>query len=322
MLDIQYYFRCQIERKDDNMKRNARKNEETKKRIIWKKVVPVAISCMVIVISTFTSVKAQALSDNSNDKKTVICIDPGHGGETDGATYTYDEIPIYEKDLNLQIALKLEQELQKYENLEVVMTRREDITVELRERTQIAVDQNADYLISIHNNAAGNPELMPKGCMVLVTASHYQSKETQVPDIYEVSTQLGLSIVGKLQNLGLSLGNELGADSNSGLVRRPYSPEGGARRTYYYPDGSVSDYYALLRYGVEVGIPSIIIEHAYLSNEEDYCAYLATDQALELLAKADAEGIAEALNLTKKEVIEELTQEAETNNLIQEAVIN
>lgn len=292
------------------MRRNIKNREETQKRVIWKSVVSVAVSCMIIAVSAFTSVKAQSFSDNSTDKKTIICIDAGHGGETDGATYTYDGVEVFEKDLNLQIALKLEQELQKYENLEVILTRREDVTLGLRERTQIAADQNVDYLISIHNNAAGNPERKPKGCMVLVTTSHYQPVKTQVTDIYEVSKQLGLAIVGKLQNLGLLLGNELGADSNYGLVQRPYSPEGGARRTYYYPDGSVSDYYALIRYGVEVGIPSIIIEHAYLSNEEDYRAYLATDEALELLAKADAQGIAEALGLTEK-VEKELEEKAE-----------
>lgn len=297
------------------MRRNARQNQETNKKIVWKKIVPVAASCMLFVLSASLSIKAQAFDTTSlDDKKTIICIDPGHGGETDGATYTYDEVDIYEKDLNLQIALKLEQELQKYKNVEVVMTRREDITVGLKERTQIAANENADYLISIHNNAAGNPELKPKGCMVLVSASHYQPKETKVSDIYEITGKLGLSIVGKLQNLGLTLGNELGADSNYGLVRRPYSPEGGARNTYYYPDGSVSDYYALLRYGTEVGIPSIIIEHAYLSNEEDYRTYLATDEDLELLAKADAQGIAEALELTEKEELKE--------EMIQETIID
>ena len=266
----------------------------------WKKAIWIVLFCMLFTATLFSLEERPVFAVSAEDQKTIICIDPGHGGDTDGATYTYDEVAVYEKDLNLQIALKLEQELQKYENLEVIMTRREDITVGLKERTQIAAEQNADYLISIHNNAAGNAELNPKGCMVLVTASHYQPLKIRVPDIYEASSQLGLSIVEKLQDLGLSLGNELGADSNFGLVRRPYSKEGGARGTYYYPDGSFSDYYALLRYGVEVGIPSIIIEHAYLSNEEDYRTYLATDEALSLLAKADAKGIAEALHLKEK----------------------
>lgn len=282
------------------MRKNAGKSGEMQKRIMWKRIVSAALSCMMITMSVFPSAKAQPLSENVTDKKTIICIDAGHGGETDGATYTYDGVEVFERDLNLQIALKLEQELQNYENLEVILTRRENTTLELKERVQIAANQNADYLISIHNNAAGNPELQPKGCMVLVTNSHYQPQNAKVADIYESSSQLGLAIVGKLQNLGLLLGNELGADSNFGLVRRPYSPEGGARRTYYYPDGSFSDYYALIRYGVEAGIPSIIIEHAYLSNEEDYRTYLATEEALELLAKADAQGIADALKLTEK----------------------
>lgn len=259
-----------------------------------KSILSVTFSCMIIAIS------AIILPAKASDP-IIICIDAGHGGETDGATYSYDEITVYEKDLNLQIALKLEEELQKYENLKIIQTRREDITLGLRERVQIAADQDADYLISIHNNAAGNPEGNPRGCMVLVTRSHYQPEGVRFPSIYDISSRLGLSVVEKLQALGLLLGNELGADSNYGLVQRPYSPDGGARTTSYYPDGSISDYYALIRYGVEKGIPSIIIEHAYLSNEEDYREFLATETALENLAKADAQGIAEALGLKERE---------------------
>lgn len=261
-----------------------------------KSILSITFSCMIIAIS------AIILPAKAADP-IVICIDAGHGGETDGATYSYDEVTVYEKDLNLQIALKLEEELQKYENLKIIQTRREDMTLGLRERVQIAVDQDADYLISIHNNAAGNPEGNPRGCMVLVTRSHYQPENTRIPSIYDTSNRLGLSIIEKLQILGLLLGNELGADSNYGLVQRPYSPDGGARTTSYYPDGSISDYYALIRYGVEKGIPSIIIEHAYLSNEEDYREFLATETALENLAKADAQGIAEALGLKEREVL-------------------
>jgi len=273
------------------------KKQRILKRMVWREILSVTFCCI------FTTMAAVALPAKAqapvcfDDKKTIICIDPGHGGETDGATYSYDGVAVYEKDLNLQIALKLEEELLKYENIEVVITRREDITLGLKERVQIASDQNADYLISIHNNAPANPEGNPRGCMVLVTRSHYQPEESRVPDIYDISSQLGLSIVGKLQNLGLLLGNELGADSNNGLVQRPYSPDGGAKSTYYYPDGSVTDYYAIIRYGVQAGIPSVIIEHAYLSNEEEYREFLATEEALEELAKADAQGIAEALHL-------------------------
>ena len=64
-----------------------------------------------------------------------------------------------------------------------------------------------------------------------------------------------------------------------------------------YPDGSYADYYGLIRIGVEAGIPVVIVEHAYISNEQDYRAYLKYSESLQSLADADARGIAEALGL-------------------------
>lgn len=232
--------------------------------------------------------------------KKIICIDAGHGGEASGATYEYDGRQIYEKDLNLSIALKLEKELQKYKNVEIIQTRREDISVELIDRIRIAKDHKADYLISLHNNAAPKGDPKPNGCIVLVTGTHYQPKETRVPDIYESSSQLGLSIIEKLKKLGISVPKNFGDPPGNGLYRRKYTPENGTNKTLFYPDGSICDYYFLVRNGVESGIPSIIIEHAFLSNENDYRSYLSTEEKLEKLAKADADGIAEALSLTEK----------------------
>ena len=62
-----------------------------------------------------------------------------------------------------------------------------------------------------------------------------------------------------------------------------------------YPDGSQADYYTLLYCGTEAGLPTIIIEHAFLSNENDYRNFLCTNDKLDALAKADAEGIIESI---------------------------
>ena len=42
-------------------------------------------------------------------------------------------------------------------------------------------------------------------------------------------------------------------------------------------------------------IPTIIVEHAFLSNVNDYRNYLSTDAQLDALARADAAGILEAV---------------------------
>jgi len=47
--------------------------------------------------------------------------------------------------------------------------------------------------------------------------------------------------------------------------------------------------------GTEAGLPTIIIEHAFLSNENDYRNFLCTNDKLDALAKADAEGIIESI---------------------------
>lgn len=244
-------------------------------------------------------VNTQAEESAAEKEKIVICIDPGHGGAATGFECTYDGVAVREKDLNLSIALKLRDELLEYENVDVIMTREDDTGIKIRPRVQSALDNQADYLISIHNNNTANVELA-SGCMVLSTVSHYQAKGAKTADIYGASEALARGIAKELGALGLTWAAELDAAFNEGVARRPYSPEGLAKTTVYYPDGSVADYNALIRYSITEGLPAIIIEHAYLCNEEEYRAFLSTDESLLELAQADARGIADALGLCKE----------------------
>ena len=81
-----------------------------------------------------------------------IVIDPGHGGHDPGAQAR----GLNEADLTLDIALRLEQLLQKEPGLEVVLTRRTDVYISLEERTAIANREGADLFLSIHANTSRN----------------------------------------------------------------------------------------------------------------------------------------------------------------------
>lgn len=83
-----------------------------------------------------------------------ICIDAGHGGKDPGAVSEGTQ----EKDINLQIAKKLYEILEK-NNYQLLMTRLEDNYISLEERTNMANDFDADIFISIHNNAVFNPDV-------------------------------------------------------------------------------------------------------------------------------------------------------------------
>ncbi len=79
-----------------------------------------------------------------------VIIDPGHGGEDEGAIGPKG---ILEKDITLAIAYKLAGIL-KQRGYEVIMTRYSDVFVPLSDRTGIANTNNGDIFISIHTNAS------------------------------------------------------------------------------------------------------------------------------------------------------------------------
>lgn len=82
--------------------------------------------------------------------KTVV-IDPGHGGRDAGAV---GPTGLREKDVVLDIGLRLRRLVQERLGVRVVMTRSEDVFIPLEERTAIANRAKADFFVSIHVNAA------------------------------------------------------------------------------------------------------------------------------------------------------------------------
>lgn len=80
-----------------------------------------------------------------------IIIDPGHGGKDPGAI---GRKGLTEKEVVLDISLRLKDLLKKNLDKEVWMTRDRDIYIPLEERTQLANGKQADLFISVHANAA------------------------------------------------------------------------------------------------------------------------------------------------------------------------
>ena len=83
-------------------------------------------------------------------KVSTIVIDPGHGGIDPGTTGPNG---VTEKELTLDIALRLRDKLQRAGNHRVLLTREQDIKVPLKDRVEFARENKADLFISIHFNA-------------------------------------------------------------------------------------------------------------------------------------------------------------------------
>jgi N-acetylmuramoyl-L-alanine amidase len=86
-------------------------------------------------------------------KGLTIGVDAGHGGSALGAV---SNTGLMEKDVNLSIVREIEKLLQK-KGAKVVLSRKDDRDMTMRERKQIFLDHKIDLMVSVHNNAGGSP---------------------------------------------------------------------------------------------------------------------------------------------------------------------
>jgi N-acetylmuramoyl-L-alanine amidase len=81
----------------------------------------------------------------------TIVIDPGHGGEEEGA---HGPTGLREKDVTLDVARRLKSRLAGDRDTEVILTRDDDRRVALDDRTAVANHAVADLFVSIHANSS------------------------------------------------------------------------------------------------------------------------------------------------------------------------
>jgi N-acetylmuramoyl-L-alanine amidase len=83
-----------------------------------------------------------------------IVIDPGHGGRDHGST---GHGGLMEKELVLDVALRLGALIEERLGSEVIYTRSDDTLIPLENRTGLANEKNADLFLSIHANSSPYP---------------------------------------------------------------------------------------------------------------------------------------------------------------------
>ena len=101
-------------------------------------------------------------------RKSVIIIDPGHGGKDSGAIGINN---YKEKELVLKVALKMLEWNKTVLNnkYDIYLTRYTDTLISLSHRTKLARVLRPDIFISLHGNDAKNPKA--KGIEVFVHSS-------------------------------------------------------------------------------------------------------------------------------------------------------
>lgn len=125
----------------------------------------------------------------------VIVIDPGHGGEETGAIGPKGS---YEKDITLFIAKRLKKLIEEKLGIKVYLTRNQDKTLSLTERTAIANNLKADIFISIHANASYRK-------VASGAETYYLSLEATDEDSYAIAKEENKFIKNGDDNLNMIL---------------------------------------------------------------------------------------------------------------------
>ena len=231
---------------------------------------------IIIMIMAFAFIGILQTTVNAADEEGnfVVVLDPGHGGSDPGASNS--RFGLKESDINYKIATYAKQELERYEGVKVYLTRYADCP-SIYDRGEFAKNYNADLVVSIHINSSGSQSA--RGAEVWVTQDNSQV------EYYEGSKMVGEKILYRLARLGLQ---DHGVSTRSGQPNE------------WYPSGVVKDYYGIIRYPMNYGIRSLLVEHCYISSDADCQEFLNSDAKLKNLGVADAQGIVEAYNLQLK----------------------
>lgn len=118
-------------------------------------------------------------------KKIRIVLDPGHGGAETGSVSANK---LKEKDVALAIARRAAKML-KQDNYSVFLTRNEDTTMSLLERSEFAEQLKADIFVSIHANASPTPQPETFGIETLTLSEQQVHPETEQRGFFFLNEQ-------------------------------------------------------------------------------------------------------------------------------------
>ena len=212
-----------------------------------------------------------------------IVIDAGHGGHDTG---TIGPNGLLEKDLVLDVALRLGRLLQGRMNADVVYTRPDDTFIPLETRTAIANQAQADLFISIHANSSNDPSA--RG------VETYYLRFTQAKDALDVAARenaVSEKSIHELQDLvkKIALGEKLeeSREFASDVQQALYT--GLSSKDKGLPNRGVKKAPFIVLIGANM--PSILAEISFVSNPTDE-RKLQTPEYRQKIAEALYKGVA------------------------------
>lgn len=207
------------------------------------------------------ALKGAAKPPARRSEKHVIVLDPGHGGVDPGAIGRSGQ---YEKHLVLSMAKELKKKLEATGRYKVVLTRKRDIFIRLRNRLQKAREAGGDLFISLHADIIKNSRI--RGLSVYTLSESASDMEAEALAKWENKADLiaGIDLTNEppeVTNILIDLAQRetmnLSAHFASFLIQDLRREVKLLHKTHRFAG------FAVLK---APDIPSVLVELGYLSN--------------------------------------------------------
>lgn len=217
----------------------------------------------------------------SSSRINTIIIDPGHGGKDPGAI---GKSGLTEKEVVLDIGLRLKEMLVSKIGKRVIMTRETDVFIPLDERSRLANGNNGDMFVSIHANSSPRRHTRGIEVYLLGASSDKRALATAARENFTTEEDVNyLQII--LNDLAKDFTTEkslefahLTMESFSGILRERYDMvKLGVKKAPFY----------VL---IHTDMPSILAEVSFISNHYEE-TLLKKDDYRQKIAEALFEGI-------------------------------
>jgi len=233
-----------------------------------------------------------------------IVIDPGHGGHDPGSI---GRGGLQEKDLVLDVALRLEKLVRAELGADVLMTRSTDVFIPLEERTAIANSREADLFLSIHANSSRNPRARGIETYFLNFAADPHAEEVAARE-NAISAATLKDLQGLVKAIALNSkideSRDFAASIHEAMLGRP------ARGSSLDRGVRTAPFYVL----IGANMPSVLAEIAFVSNPEDE-KLLKTPEQRELIARALLEGVRSYLDALNRTPTQKLTRTGQASRV-------
>ena len=236
-----------------------------------------------------------------------IVVDAGHGGHDTG---TVGSKGLQEKDLVLDVALRLGKMLEQKLGAEVVYTRDDDTFIPLETRTAIANKHEADLFISVHANSSRDPKARGVETYYLNFTSNAEALEVAARE-NAVSEKSVFELQDLVKKIALKDKIEESREFASNVQSALYS--GLSRKNSGLRNRGVKKAPFVVLIGANM--PSILAEISFVSNPSDE-KRLKTPDYRQKIAESLYKGVAKYANgLSGVKSVSKLRADAATASL-------